>query len=94
MCGPDVVTWRGVVGSYVPLQQAVLDNPAVQQAQPYLKNLADVVRVARPSNALGENYNQGSTIIFQAFNNVLNGGDATQQLQSAQSQLERLVRRS
>jgi trehalose/maltose transport system substrate-binding protein len=94
MCGPDVVTWRGVVGSYVPLQEAVLNNPAVQQAQPYLKNLSNVERVARPSNALGENYNQGSTIIFQAVNNVLNGGDATQQLQSAQSQLERLVRRA
>ena len=50
--------------------------------------------MARPSNALGENYNQGSTIIFQAVNNVLNGGDAAQQLQSAQSQLERLVRRT
>ena len=78
----------------MPLQQAVLNNPAVQTAQPYLRNLADVVRVARPSNALGENYNQGSTIIFQAVNNVLNGGDAAQQLQSAQSQLERLVRRT
>jgi len=91
MCGPDVVTWRGVVGSYVPLQQAVLSNSAVQQAQPYLKNLADVVRVARPSNALGESYNEGSTAIFQAFNNVLNGGDAAQQLQTAQSTLEGLL---
>jgi trehalose/maltose transport system substrate-binding protein len=94
MCSPDVVAWRGTVGSYVPLQQGVLDNPAVQAAQPYLKNLADVVRVTRPSNALGENYNQGSTVIFQAVNQVLNGGDATQQLQSAQSQLQRLLRRS
>ena len=94
MTSPDVVAWRGTVGSYVPLQQAVSDNPAVQAAQPYLKNLADVVRVTRPSNALGENYNQGSTVIFQAVNQVLNGGDATQQLQSAQSQLQRLLRRS
>ncbi len=94
MCSPDVVAWRGTVGSYVPLQQAVTDNPAVQAAQPYLKNLADVVRVTRPSNALGENYNQGSTVIFQAVNQVLNGGDATQQLQSAQTQLQRLLRRS
>jgi trehalose/maltose transport system substrate-binding protein len=93
MCSPDVVAWRGTVGSYVPLQQGVLDNPAVQAAQPYLKNLADVVRVTRPSNALGENYNQGSTVIFQAVNQVLNGGDATQQLQSAQGQLQRLLRR-
>lgn len=94
MCGADVVAWRGVVGSYVPLQPTVTNNPAVQQAQPYLKNLADVTRVTRPSNGLGTNYNQGSTIIFQAVNQVLNGADAQGQLQSAQSQLERLVRRS
>jgi trehalose/maltose transport system substrate-binding protein len=94
MCSPDVVAWRGVVGTYVPLQQAVVDNPQVQQNQPFLKNLASVTRVTRPSNALGENYNQGSTIIFQAFNQVLNGGDAQQQLQSAQTALERLVRRT
>ena len=92
MCGPEVIAWRGVVGSYVPLQPNVTNNPAVQQAQPYLKNLADVVRVTRPSNGLAGNYNQGSTIIFQAVNQVLNGGDAQAQLQSAQSQLERLVR--
>jgi len=94
MCGPEVIAWRGVVGSYVPLQPSVINNPAVQRAQPYLKNLADVVRVTRPSNGLGENYNQGSTIIFQAVNQVLNGGDAQQQLQTAQSQLERLVRKT
>lgn len=92
MCSPDVVAWRGVVGSYVPLQPAVTNSPAVQKAQPYLQNLADVVRVTRPSNALGENYNQGSTAIFQAVNQVLNGGDASQQLQSAQGQLQRLLR--
>ena len=47
----------------------------------------------RPSRDLGENYNQGSTVIFQAFNAILNGQDAAVQLQQAQSQLERLVRR-
>lgn len=93
MTSPDVVAWRGTVGSYVPLQPAVTNNPAVQKAQPYLQNLDSVVRVTRPSNALGENYNQGSTIIFQAVNQVLNGGDAAQQLQSAQGQLQRLLRR-
>jgi trehalose/maltose transport system substrate-binding protein len=93
MCGPDVVTWRAVVGTYVPLYPAVTDNPAVQQNQPYLARLANVERVTRPSNDLGENYNEGSTAIYQAANQVLTGADAAQQLQQAQQRLERLLRR-
>jgi trehalose/maltose transport system substrate-binding protein len=92
MTGPDVVTWRAVVGSYVPLYQSVSDNPAVQQAQPYLSKLANVQRVTRPSNPLGDQYNQGSTAIFQGINQVLTGSDAQQQLQTIQSTLQRLVR--
>lgn len=89
----EIVKYRGILGSYVPLFQSVADDPIVQVKQPYLKNLADVQRVTRPSLDLGENYNQGSTIIFQALNATLNGQDAKAQLTQAQSQLERLVRR-
>jgi len=94
MTSEDVSKFRAVNGTYVPLYQSVSDDPDVQKNQPFLKNLSDVVRVTRPSRELAENYNQGSTIIFQAVNQVLNGGDAQQQLQSAQSGLERLVRRT
>jgi trehalose/maltose transport system substrate-binding protein len=93
MTSEAVIKFRGVNGTYVPLYQSVADDPDVQRTQPFLKNLSDVVRVTRPSRELAENYNQGSTIIFQAFNAILNGQDAQGQLQNAQGQLERLVRR-
>jgi len=48
--------------------------------------------VTRPSKELGANYNQGSTIFFQAVNQILNGQDAQGQLQSVQQQLQRLTR--
>ena len=92
MTSEDVVKFRAVNGTYVPLYQSVADDPDVQKNQPFLKNLADVTRVTRPSNALGANYNQGSTIMFQAFNQILNGQDAQGQLQGAQGQLARLLR--
>lgn len=93
MTSEEVIKYRAVLGTYVPLYPSVNDDPDVIKKQPYLKNLSDVVRVTRPSLDLGENYNQGSTIIFQAFNGALNGQDSKTQLANAQSQLERLVRK-
>lgn len=92
MTSEEISKFRGVNGTYVPLYQSVADDPDVQKNQPFLKNLSSVQRVVRPSNALGANYNQGSTIMFQAFNAILNGQDAQAQLQAAQGQLARLVR--
>lgn len=93
MTSEAVIKFRAVNGTYVPLYQSVADDPDVQKNQPFLKNLASVERVTRPSNALAENYNQGSTIMFQAFNAILNGQDAQAQLSGAQGQLQRLVNR-
>ena len=92
MTSEEISKFRAVNGTYVPLYQSVADDPDVQKNQPFLKNLSSVQRVVRPSNALGANYNQGSTIMFQAFNAILNGQDAQAQLQAAQGQLARLVR--
>jgi trehalose/maltose transport system substrate-binding protein len=92
MTSEEISKFRAVNGTYVPLYQSVADDPDVQKNQPFLKNLSSVKRVVRPSNALGANYNQGSTIMFQAFNAILNGQDAQAQLQAAQGQLARLVR--
>jgi trehalose/maltose transport system substrate-binding protein len=93
MTSEDISKFRAVNGTYVPLYQSVSDDPDVQKNQPFLKNLSSVERVTRPSNALGANYNQGSTIMFQAFNQILNGQDAQAQLQQAQGQLQRLIGR-
>lgn len=92
MTSEEVSKFRAVNGTYVPLYQSVADDPDVQKNQPFLANLSSVQRVVRPSNALAGNYNQGSTIMFQAFNAILNGQDAQAQLQTAQGQMARLVR--
>lgn len=94
MTSEEAVKFRATVGTYVPLYPSVAEDPEVIRAQPYLKNLAGVERITRPSRELGTNYNQGSTFIFQGINAVLNGQDAQSQLQQIESQLQRLVQRS
>jgi trehalose/maltose transport system substrate-binding protein len=88
---PEVETYRAVVGTFVPTMQSVSDKPEVITAMPFLKNLASVERVVRPSRALGDRYNEGSTAIFQGVNQILNGQDASGVLPNVQRQLERLL---
>jgi trehalose/maltose transport system substrate-binding protein len=57
MTSPEVETWRAVVGSYVPTIASVAENPDVLKAMPFLKNLASVQRVTRPSRDTGLDYN-------------------------------------
>lgn len=76
LTSPEVVKWRAIVSSFVPLVREVAEDPEVIAAQPYLENLADVVRVTRPSASAGELYNEVSTEIFQGVNEILNGADA------------------
>ena len=85
------MTYRAVVGSFVPTIQSVASDPAVQQAQPYLSNLSSVQRVARPSAETGENYNQVSTAFFQGVNNIENGQDPASVLPTVQNQIQRLL---
>jgi trehalose/maltose transport system substrate-binding protein len=92
LTSPEFQTYRGVVGGFVPTIPAVADNPAVQQAQPYLAKLGNVSRVARPSAQTAENYNQVSTAIFQGVNQILNGQDASSVLPNVQNQMTRLLR--
>ncbi len=92
MTSADVVKWRAIVGSFVPLVIDVAEDPDVIAAQPYLENLASVVRVTRPSRETGEDYNQVSTEIFQGINEILNaGGGAEDVLPDIASRVERLV---
>jgi trehalose/maltose transport system substrate-binding protein len=91
MASPEVQAWRAVVGTFLPTIQAVAAMPAVVQAQPFLKNISDVQRVTRPSTVLADQYNQGSTIIFQGVNQILNGQDAGSVLPNVSQQLTRLL---
>jgi trehalose/maltose transport system substrate-binding protein len=88
---PEIQTYRAVVGTFVPTIPAVAERPEVLAAMPFLKNLASVDRVTRPSRALGERYNEGSTAIFQGVNMILNGQDAASILPNVQRQVERLL---
>jgi trehalose/maltose transport system substrate-binding protein len=75
LTSPEVEKWRALVGSLVPTIPSVASDPDVQAAEPFLKNVGDVQRVGRPSTALGENYNEASTAIFQGVNQILTGAD-------------------
>ena len=92
MCSPEFQTWHAAAGSFVPTIQSVADNPQVLQNQPYLKTMASVDRVGRPSGVFGEQYNQASTAFFQGVSQVLNGSKAAQVLPDIQQKLERLTR--
>ncbi|HEX5165426.1 MAG TPA: ABC transporter substrate-binding protein, partial [Thermomicrobiales bacterium] len=91
MVSPEVVKWRAVVATFVPLIIEVAEDPEVIANQPYLENLADVVRVTRPSQSTGENYNQVSTEFFQGVNEILTGGSADDIIPTVAQRIERLL---
>jgi len=88
---PEFQTWRAQAASVVPTIQAVADKPEVLAVEPYLKTMANVDRVGRPSAAFGDQYNQASTIFFQGVTQVLSGQDAAQVLPDMQTRLQRLL---
>jgi trehalose/maltose transport system substrate-binding protein len=90
MTSTEVQTYRGAVGSYVPTIAKVAEDPAVLKAMPFLKNLADVVRVTRPSRSAGERYNELSTAFFQGTNQILNGADAAQVVPQMAQRIDRI----
>ncbi len=89
---PEIETYRAVVGTFVPTIPSVSQNADVLKAMPFLKNLADVTRVTRPSRQFADQYNEASTALFQGVNQVLNGQDPAQVLPTVQQRLERLLR--
>jgi trehalose/maltose transport system substrate-binding protein len=88
---PEFQTWRAQAASVVPTIPSVAEKPEVVAVEPYLKTMADVDRVGRPSAQFGDNYNQASTAFFQGVSQVLAGQDATQVLADVQSRLQRLL---
>lgn len=64
---------------------------SVLKAQPFLGPVGGhTERVVRPSTILGGNYNRGSTYIFQAVNNMLNGSNVSSGLKNLQTELQSL----
>jgi trehalose/maltose transport system substrate-binding protein len=93
LTSPEVETWRAVVGSYVPTIASVAENPDVVKAMPFLKNLASVQRVTRPSRDTGIDYNEASTAIFQGVNQILKGEDAAAVLPGVEQKLNGIVQK-
>ena len=93
MTSAPVQKFDAITNTNVPTIPAVAKDPAVVKVNPYLKPaIANVARVARPSNILGAHYNEGSKAIYQGINQILNGRSASSVLPGIQSKLERILR--
>jgi trehalose/maltose transport system substrate-binding protein len=87
-----VERFNAIFNTNVPTIPAVARDRAVRKANPYLKpEIANVARVTRPT-ILGTKYAQGSQIIYQGLNQILNGQDAKNVLPGVEQRLNRLLR--
>ena len=93
MTSAPVQKFDAITNTNVPTIPAVAKDPAVVKVNPYLKPaIANVARVARPSNILGAHYNEGSKAIYQGINQILNGRSASSVLPGVQAKLQRILR--
>jgi trehalose/maltose transport system substrate-binding protein len=92
LTSPAVERYNAIFNSNVPTIQSVARLPAVRKVNPWLKpEIVGVKRVTRPSRYLGTKYNQGSQIIYQGINQILNGQDAESVLPRLAQRLERAL---
>jgi trehalose/maltose transport system substrate-binding protein len=89
LTGASVQKFNAIFNTNVPTIPKVAADKAVRKTNPYLKpEIANVERVTRPA-ALGAKYNQGSQIIYQGLNQILNGQDAKNVLPGIEQRLLR-----
>jgi trehalose/maltose transport system substrate-binding protein len=94
LTSPAVEKFDAIYNTNVPTIPSVATDKAVVAANPYLKpEIANVQRVTRPAKYLKTKYQQGSQIIYQGINQILNGQDAKNVLPGVQQQLDRLLTR-
>jgi trehalose/maltose transport system substrate-binding protein len=92
LTSPAVQRFDAIYNSNVPTIPSVARIPAVRRVNPWLKaEIVGVKRVSRPSRFLGAKYNQGSQIIYQGVNQILNGQDAKNVLPTVAQRLERIL---
>ncbi len=85
---------RAIKGSYNPTIMSLYKDPDVLEAVPFFGSLYDVFinAVARPSTATAPNYNEVSTLFFNAVYDVLTGKkDAQTAVEELELDLEDLV---
>jgi trehalose/maltose transport system substrate-binding protein len=88
----SVEKFNAIFNTNVPTIPKVALDKAVRKTNPYLKpEIANVARVTRPT-VLGTKYAQGSQIIYQGLNQILNGQDAKNVLPGIEQRLNRLLR--
>jgi trehalose/maltose transport system substrate-binding protein len=88
-----VQRYDAIFNTNVPTIPAVAKLPAVVKANPYLKpEIANVTRVTRPARDLRTKYQQGSQIIYQDINQILNGQDAKNVLPGTEARLKQLLK--
>jgi trehalose/maltose transport system substrate-binding protein len=91
LSSPAAERFTAIFSSNPPTIPSVATNKAVVKVNPWLKpSIAKVQRVARPSRVLKAKYQQGSAIIFQGINQILNGSNASSVLPGIESRLNRL----
>jgi trehalose/maltose transport system substrate-binding protein len=94
LTSPPTQRFDAIYNTNVPTIPTVARDKAVVKANPYLKPaIANVKRVTRPAKYLGTRYAQGSQVIYQGINQILNGADAKNVLPGVESRLSRLVRK-
>jgi trehalose/maltose transport system substrate-binding protein len=81
--------YRAMIAGTVPVRATLLKDPEVLKLYPFLK--LDLTPVARPSTQFKANYNEASTVVFQAVSRILGGADASSVLPAAQTRLEGLT---
>jgi trehalose/maltose transport system substrate-binding protein len=92
LTSPAVERYNAIFNSNVPTIPAVAKLAAVRKVNPWLKpEIANVKRVTRPSRYLGTKYQQGSQIIYQGINQILNGQDAKNVLPGLAQRLQRAL---
>jgi trehalose/maltose transport system substrate-binding protein len=85
---------RAIAGSFNPTVMSLYQDADVLEATPFFGSLYDVFinAVARPSTASAPQYNETSTLFFQAVHSVLTGGnDALTALEELELDLQDLL---
>jgi trehalose/maltose transport system substrate-binding protein len=90
LTSPAAQKFTAIFASNPPTIPSVAADKAVVKVNPWLKPaIAKVPRVTRPSRYLKGKYVQGSQIIYQGINQILNGQNANSVLPGIQSQLNK-----
>ena len=94
MASYDQQKIRAIEGSFNPTIMSLYQDPDVLEAAPFFGSLYDVFinAVARPSTATAPQYNETSTLFFQAVHSVLTGSnDAQTALEELELDLQDLL---